>query len=179
MSSSNVKDGQDGDQMIEVLPVERKATVLAPSQLACLSRLPTINLTAGCAHECLYCYAQSYSQNPGRGKITLYENTLDKLRAELPRKRKRPRVVYFSPSCDVFQPVPEVLDLAYDVFEFLLEQRVGVAFQTKGRIPRRHLELLTAHAPNVHAGFGLTTLDPQPWRTFEPRTAPRAAHPSR
>jgi len=83
--------------MTEVIKAQRKAAVLAPSQLACLSKLPTINLTAGCAHECLYCYAHSYSQNPGQGRVTLYENTLDKLRDELPRKRKRPKSVYFSP----------------------------------------------------------------------------------
>ena len=158
--------------LTEVLLAERKAPVLAPSQLACLSKLPTVNLTAGCAHECLYCYARSYSQNPGWGRITLYANTLEKLRAELPRKRTRPRAVYFSPSCDAFQPVPEVLDLAYDVFEFLLERGIAVAFLTKGTIPDRHMQLLQAHAPNIHAGIGLTTLQRRIWQNFETRTAP-------
>jgi len=45
--------------MSRVLLAERKAAVLAPSQLACLAWLPTINLTAGCAHECLYRYART------------------------------------------------------------------------------------------------------------------------
>ncbi len=157
--------------MTEVLLANRKAAVLAPSQLACLSKLPTVNLTAGCAHECVYCYARNYSQNPGRGRITLYANTLEKLQWELPRKRKRPRVVYFSPSCDAFQPVPEVLELAYDVFEFLLERGIGVAFLSKGRIPERHMALLKAHASNIHAGIGLTTLNERVWEAFEPRTA--------
>jgi len=158
--------------MSQVLLAERKAAVLAPSQLACLAWLPTINLTAGCAHECLYCYARGYSQNPGQGRVTLYTNTLEKLRKELPRKRRRPQAVYFSPSCDVFQPVPEVLDLAYEVFAFLLQERIGVAFLTKGRIPARHRDLLKAHAPMIHAGIGLTTLDRHIWETFEPYTAP-------
>jgi DNA repair photolyase len=158
----------------KVLLAERKAAVLTPSQLACLSTMPTVNLTAGCAHECLYCYARSYSQNPGCGRVTLYANTLAKLRAELPRKRRRPRAVYFSPSCDAFQPVAEVLDMAYDVFAFLLAEGVGVGFLTKGRIPDRHMELLAAHAANVHGGIGLTTLDEDVWGVFEPRTAPPA-----
>lgn len=158
--------------MSQVLLAERKAAVLAPSQLACLAWLPTINLTAGCAHECLYCYARSYSQNPGQGRVTLYTNTLEKLREELPRKRRRPEAVYFSPSCDVFQPVPEVLDLAYEVFAFLLRQGIGVALLTKGRIPDRHMDLLKANASMVHAGIGLTTLDRHVWETFEPYSAP-------
>jgi DNA repair photolyase len=155
-------------EMNQVLYAERKAALLSPSQLACLSHMPTINLTAGCVHGCLYCYAQSYSQYPGHGRITLYANTLEKLRTEFPRKRKRPEVVYFSSSSDAFQPVTEVLDLTFHVFEFLLRQGVGVAFLTKGRIPDRHMELLKAHASNVHAGIGLITLDKQAWRTFEP-----------
>ena len=158
--------------MTEVIKAQRKAAVLAPSQLACLSKLPTINLTAGCAHECLYCYARSYSQNPGQGRVTLYENTLEKLRDELPRKRKRPRAVYFSPSSDVFQPVPEVLDLAYDVFEYLFSNSIGVAFLTKGRIPDRHMSLIAANSSLVQAGIGITTLKAELLKIFEPRTAP-------
>ena len=158
--------------MTEVLLARRKAAVLAPSQLACLAKLPTINLTAGCAHDCVYCYARSYSQNPGKGRITLYANTLEMLREELPRKRRRPPAVYFSPSSDAFQPVPQVLELTYKVFEFLLARRVGVAFLTKGRIPDRHMDLLKANAPNIHAGIGLTTLDERISRAFEPGAAP-------
>lgn len=158
--------------MTEVIKIKRKAAVLAPSQLACLAKLPTINLTAGCAHGCLYCYARSYSQNPGQGRVALYENTLEKLRDELPRKRKRPRAVYFSPSSDAFQPVTEVLDLAYDVFEYLFNNNIGVAFLTKGEIPDRHMDLICANASLVQAGIGITTLDAELLKIFEPRTAP-------
>lgn len=158
--------------MTEVIKARRKASVLAPSQLACLSKLPTINLTAGCAHQCLYCYARSYSQNPGPGRVILYENTLNKLRDELPRKRKRPKAVYFSPSSDAFQPVPEVLDLAYDVFEYLFNNKIGVSFLTKGCIPDRHIKLLCANACLVQAGIGLTTLNAEILKVFEPKAAP-------
>ena len=107
--------------MAQVIPGERKSAVLTPSSLACLAHVPTVNLTAGCAHECRYCYARGYLTHPGEGKVTFYTNTLAKLREELRRKRKKPATVYFSPSSDPFQPVPEVLNMAYDVFRFLLE----------------------------------------------------------
>ena len=107
--------------MVEVIRVERKSAVLSPSDLGCLARIPTVNLMSGCAHRCLYCYTRGYSNRPREGNIRLYANTAAKLREELPRKRKRPRAVYFSPSSDLFQRVPEVLDLAYEVLEFLLE----------------------------------------------------------
>jgi len=145
--------------------------VLTPSALACLSRIPTVNLTAGCAHGCLYCYTRGYASFPGEGRVRVYVNTLAKLRKELPKKRRRPRAVYFSPSSDLFQPVPEVLDLAYEIMAFLFERQVGVAFLTKGVIPERHMDLLVSQAPEVRAQIGLTTLDSGILATFEPCAA--------
>ncbi|MFZ1935672.1 MAG: hypothetical protein WCB27_14420 [Thermoguttaceae bacterium] len=121
--------------MPEVLYAERKSAVLTPSSLACLAHVPTVNLTAGCAYECRYCYARGYRTHPGEGKVRFYTNTLSKLREELRHKRKTPTTVYFSPSSDPFQPIPEVLDMTYDVFKFLFESGIGVAFVSKGRIP--------------------------------------------
>jgi DNA repair photolyase len=157
--------------MSQVILVERKSAVLTPSSLACLAHVPTVNLTAGCAHECRYCYARGYLTHPGEGKVTFYTNTLAKLRDELRRKRKKPTIVYFSPSSDPFQPIPEVLNMAYDVFKYLLESEIGVAFVTKGRIPERHRKLLAAHAPLVQGRIGLITLDPGTAAAFEPGAA--------
>ena len=157
--------------MVQVIFAERKAAVLTPSSLACLAHVPTVNLTAGCAHECRYCYARGYLTHPGEGKVTLYTNTLAKLRDELRRKRERPSTVYFSPSSDPFQPVPEVLDMTHEVFKFLLESRIGVAFVTKGQIPNRHRKLLAAHAPLVQGRIGVITLDRAIAAAFEPFAA--------
>ena len=158
--------------MVEVIPVQRKSRVLSQSSLACLSDIPTINLTAGCGHACRYCYTRGYSSYPGEGKIAFYENTLEELKKELPRKRKKPKAVYFSSSSDLFQPVPEVLEMGFEILKFLLEKGVGVAFLTKGKIPPLHLELLKAHAKKVRAQIGLITLDAKVQRIFEPYTAP-------
>jgi len=157
--------------MVEVIRTNRKSAVLTPSGLNCLSRMPTVNLTSGCAHGCLYCYARGYTTYPGEGRITLYANTLERLRAELPRKRKKPRAVYFSPSSDLFQPIPDVLDMAYDIIEYLFQQEIGVAFLTKGRIPERHMRLLKSNPTEVRAGTGLISLDNRILRTFEPNAA--------
>jgi DNA repair photolyase len=158
--------------MTQVIPTERKSAVLTPSSLACLAHVPTVNLTAGCAHECVYCYACGYLTHPGEGRVRFYTNTLVKLEEELRRKRKKPTTVYFSPSSDPFQPVPEVLDMAYDVFRFLLESGISVAFVTKGRIPDPHRKLFAAHAPLVQGRIGLITLDPGTAAAFEPFAAP-------
>jgi DNA repair photolyase len=153
--------------MAEVTRTERKSAVLTPSSLVCLAHVPTVNLTAGCAHECRYCYARGYLAHPGEGKIAFYTNTLSKLREELCRKRKKPTTVYFSPSSDPFQPVPDVLDMTYNVFRFLLESEIGVTFVTKGWIPKRHRRLLAAHASLVQGRIGIVTLDSTITAAFE------------
>ncbi|MBW2087124.1 MAG: radical SAM protein [Deltaproteobacteria bacterium] len=157
--------------MVDILMVKRKSSALSPSSLDCLAHIPTVNVSSGCAHGCLYCYTRGYSIYPGEEKVEVYENVLDKLKKELPRKKRRPRAVYFSPSSDVFQPVPEVLDVTYGVFEYLLKMGVGVAFLTKGTIPDRHMKLLKSHAENVRAQAGLITLEEDILKVFEPRAA--------
>lgn len=157
--------------MVKVIRTERRSAVLTPSSLACLSHIPTINLTSGCAHGCIYCYTRGYSTHPGENTVVLYQNTLDKLKAELARKKQRPYAAYFSPSSDLFQPVPEVLELGYNILEFLFSQGIGVAFLSKGRIPEKTMRLLLANVDKVRAQIGITTLDEYIQCVFEPNTA--------
>ena len=157
--------------MVDVSFIKRESSVLTSSSLVCLKYIPTVNLTAGCAHGCLYCYTRGYSVYPGDGMVAVYENTLSKLQVELPRKKRKPQAVYFSPSSDVFQPVPEVSKMAYRVFEYLLSSGVGIAFLTKGVIPRKHMELLKSYPRLVRAQVGLITYDERILKIFEPRAA--------
>ncbi|GAX61959.1 DNA repair photolyase [Candidatus Scalindua japonica] len=158
---------------MKVVHKERKSSVLSPSTLKCLDNIPTINLTAGCAHLCSYCYARGYSNYPGDGTIVLYANLVEKLENELSRKRRLPKFVYFSSSCDAFQPVKQVLDAAYSVMALLLRKGIGVSFLTKGRIPDRFIALFKSHSNKVNAHIGMTTLNKQ----FQKRIEPHAATP--
>ncbi len=67
--------------------------------------------------------------------------------------------------------MPKLLDLAYEVLDYLLGSGIGVVFQTKAKIPDRHMELLQANAPLVRAIIPLVTTDRRVLRIFEPRTA--------
>ncbi len=157
--------------MVTVIRADRRSAVLTPSSLACLSHMPTINLTSGCAHGCLYCYTRGYTTHPGEDKVVLYGNTLEKLEDELAHKRTKPQAVYFSPSSDIFQPVSEVLGLGYRVLEFLFSKGIGVAFLSKGHIPDKTMSLLLNHADKVRAQIGIITLDEDIRRMFEPNAA--------
>ncbi|MBN2238234.1 MAG: radical SAM protein [Dehalococcoidales bacterium] len=158
--------------MITIKHTERKSAVLVPSGLACLSHIPTINLTLGCAHNCLYCYARGYSVYPGDNSVTVYNNIIEKMEKELSRKKKRPQCVYFSPSSDIFQPVPEVLESSHEVLSYLLSREIGVAFLTKGVIPDKTMKVLEKYPEIVKTQIGIITPDDSIRRIFEPGAAP-------
>ncbi len=156
---------------MKLLLKERKSGVLSPSTLKCLNETPTLNLTAGCVHLCIYCYARGYSNYPGDETIVLYSNLAEKLESELDRKRKTPGFVYFSPSCDAFQPVKQVLDSTYSLMELLLRKGIGVRFLTKGSIPNKFITLFKSHSNIVQAHIGITTLNRQLQKLIEPHAA--------
>ena len=160
--------------MIVVIRRQRRSAVLTPSALPCLRDVATVNLTAGCAHGCIYCYARSYPSYPGDGTIVFYTKTFQLMREELALRRSPPPAVYFSPSSDLFQPVSQVLEMGYDILEFLFTKGLPVAFLSKGCIPSRHMELLCANPRLVQAQIGITTLDERISTMFEPGAAPPA-----
>jgi DNA repair photolyase len=157
--------------MAKLITKNRKSNVLTPSQLRCLSKIPTINITSGCFHNCIYCYAKGYSQYPGDGEVILFANTAEKLSEELARKRKKPEAVYFCPSCDPFQPMPQILDETHKTMETLLKAGIGVQFVTKAVVPANFIELFARFNNLVCAQVGLTCVDDNIRKIFEPRTA--------
>jgi len=157
--------------MAEIIHAERKSNVLGRPALPCLSTYHTINLTAGCPYECRYCYAQSFRSYPGRGKVKFYANTFELLRRELPRKRKKPELVYFSTSCEPFMPYEHILNSLYGVMKLLLEHSVFLLISTKSRIPENFLRLFARYTGMVHVQVGLTTTDDRVRKLLEPNAA--------
>ena len=148
--------------------IERKGHVLTRSTLKCLSQVASINPTLGCIHQCAYCYARGYSMYPGDGKIFVYANMVEKLKKELAMRRKLPAYVFFSPTCDVLQPIPQILNLTYELMHILLEYGVGVNLLTKGRVPVKFLQLFQRYKELVHVQIGITTLNKDIQRNIEP-----------
>ena len=153
--------------------VERKGHVLTRPTLKCLSQEASINPTLGCIHQCAYCYARGYSIYPGDGKVFVYGNMPEKLKKELASRRKLPAYVFFSPTCDVLQPIPQVLKVTYELMKVLLEYGVGINLLTKGRIPSKFLQLFQQYRELIHVQIGITTLN----RDMQKRMEPYAATP--
>ena len=157
--------------MVTVRLIDRRGAVLTHSGLACLAGVPTVNVSSGCAHGCVYCYGRGYSQYPGEAVVLVYRDTAERIERELARKRRRPAAVYFCPSCDAFQPLDAVLEQSYRSMAAILEAGVGVEFVTKGAVPDRFLDLFSRHPGRVSAQVGLTTLDDALRAALEPGAA--------
>ena len=151
-----------------MIPRERKSDVLKHPALKCLAPYHTINLTAGCPYECRYCYAQSFRSHPGQGKIIFYENTLTLLEKTLPRKRIKPRLVYFSTACEPFMPYPEIQEVLYGCMELLLNHGISLLISTKSSIPEAFLKLFARYSGKVHVQVGLTTINDNIRALLEP-----------
>ncbi|HEG44599.1 MAG TPA: radical SAM protein [Phycisphaerales bacterium] len=150
---------------------ERKTNFLTPSALRCLAGLPTVNISAGCAHKCVYCYTKGYSVYPGDDVVELYENMVNRISDEISRKRSKPKAVYFSPSCDPFQPVQDIQQISFEIMKMLLDKGIGVQFVTKGRIDDQTLQLFEQKSSLVCGQIGITTVDDNVRQIVEPHTA--------
>ncbi len=157
--------------MLKIVTKHRKTNFLSPSGLRCLANLPTVNISAGCVHNCVYCYTKGYSVYPGDNSIEIYEDMSKRIADEIKHKRKKPAAVYFCPSCDPFQPVPQIQQVTFDVMKTLLENNIGVQFVTKGKMSNEIFELFEKHYSKISGQIGLVAIDDEILSTIEPATA--------
>ncbi len=163
-----------GDLAYDYLPVstERRSQILHPFAIPCMQGVLALNVTRGCSHACVYCYARAYPEAPSRGQLFVYENLPARLEAELARMRRLPRAVSLCTATDPFQPFPSLLSVTYQAAEMLLNRGITVTFLTKGFIPNEFVALFSRFSHLVRARIGLLSLDPRYHCTFEPGTAP-------
>ena len=156
---------------MKIVYKERKTNFLTPSGLRCLAGLPTVNISAGCAHKCVYCYTKGYSVYPGDDVVELYEDMVKRITDEISRKRNKPRAVYFCPSCDPFQPIEQIQQVSFEVMKMLLDKGIGVQFVTKGKIADQTLQFFEKKSSLVCGQIGITTVDDNIRRIVEPHSA--------
>lgn len=157
--------------MLKIITKHRKTNFLSPSGLRCLANLPTVNISAGCVHNCIYCYTKGYSVYPGDDSVEIYKDTAERIADEIKHKRKKPVAVYFCPSCDPFQPIPEIHKITFDVMKTILENNIGVQFVTKGKMPDEIYGLFEKHHSKIAGQIGLTSVDEKILSIIEPAAA--------
>lgn len=155
----------------KVVRILRKSSVLGSPAFSCLRNIPTINITRGCLHSCIYCYAKGFNSSPTEGVVYLYSNLVWLLEKELQRKRKPLEYISFSTASDPFQPSDIVLATTYEVMELLLRRKIGITVLTKGHIPDAFIGLFMRHMRRVRVRIGLVSLSESYREHFEPNSA--------
>ncbi len=152
-------------------PVERRSPPLRPVRFGCLTGIPSLNLTSGCSHRCLYCYAQGYPGAPPRGRVLVYTNLPYWLERIL--SKGGPSFVVFGTASDTFQNNPLVLETAWKCLEILLRKSVAtISVLTKGHIPSEFIGLFRRYRGRVKVHIGLITLNEAARRIWEPGASP-------
>jgi DNA repair photolyase len=131
-----------------------------------------LDLTAGCAHGCPFCYIRSSPLYPGEHRV-MYDTTISRrLEWTLDSMSPLPKLVVLSPASDPFPPHRPVRTQAERAIKVLLERRIEVLLMTRGRIPQNLIETLAEHRERVRVAIALTSLDRDLSRTLEPAAAP-------
>ncbi len=138
-----------------------------------------INAYRGCAHRCIYCYAQYSHEYLGGGdffgSIYAKTNVAEVLRRELPRFCRE--VVNLGGVTDSYQPAEREYSLMPDVLKLLADYKVPVILSTKSPLILRDTELFCRidREAGAMAAFTITTMDESVAALVEPGSQPPAA----
>ena len=159
---------------MHVLPADKRTGPLKRADFGCLRRHQVLNLTRGCLHSCVYCYARGYASAPDKDTVYYYRNVPEALERDLdnPKRRREIPVVAFNTASDCFQPHPDILEITFESMRILLSRGVVLSFLTKGSIPASFFRLFAEYPGQVRARMGLVSPFEGFRRRFEPGTAP-------
>lgn len=156
---------------INIVEITRKTPILSNPAFGCLKRIPNINITRGCMHSCVYCYAKGFSGSPPKGSVYLYGDLPERLEQELKRRSTNPQCVSFSTASDPFQPSEILLSTSFKVMEILLKNSITVALLTKGFIPDEFIYLFRRYNSLIRARIGIVSVSESYRIMFEPYSA--------
>lgn len=144
---------------------KRVSKVLTSSALPCFQNIVTLNITDGCIHQCIYCYANFTCHK----KIGIYMNLVELFKKELDLLKLMPRRIYFSPSADAFQNDKRVQKITRDIIKYTLEQtKIDISFLTKGIIEEETMNIMKKYPDRINAQIGLNTTNEKLAHIIEP-----------
>jgi DNA repair photolyase len=140
----------------------------------------SINAYRGCEHGCIYCYARPTHSYLGLSagldfetKLTVKQNTLELLEAELAKPGYVVKPITLGSNTDPYQPIERKYQLTRRMLELFEATRHPVAIVTKSALVTRDLDILKPLAERnlVKVALSITTLDHRLARRMEPRAS--------
>ncbi|MCP4633077.1 MAG: radical SAM protein [candidate division Zixibacteria bacterium] len=140
------------------------------------SRIPdldyTLNPYRGCAHGCLYCYADFVGKYaniklPWGEYVHMKINIVELLEKEL--KKKKRGFIALSTVCDPYQPLEKKYELSRRCLELISSEGWPVSVQTRSPLVLRDIDILKS-IEDCTVGVSITTIDDKVRKVFEPNT---------
>jgi len=131
-----------------------------------------INPYVGCAHACVYCYADPLTRKFTKHTeawgsfVDVKINAATILLKEVLNKRKG--TVFISSLTDPYQPLEKKYGLTRRCLEMLQRNSFSVCLQTKSSLVIRDIDLLKKFGEKCEVGLTITTLDEEIRKVFEP-----------
>ena len=130
-----------------------------------------MNLYRGCQHRCIYCDSRSacYEIESFDGEILVKANAIERLRDELPRKRRK-GIIGTGSMNDPYMPLEAKAGLTRLALEAIADYGFGVHVITKSDLVLRDIDVLKRIARTSRAAVSLTvtTVDDALSRRIEP-----------
>ncbi|MGQ9722230.1 MAG: radical SAM protein [Candidatus Jordarchaeum sp.] len=152
---------------IPAVPVYRrlKSPALKTANMDCLRSRFSLNLSDGCPHECVYCYARAMWPSPPHGSYFIRSGIVDRVKNFIKRSRVV-KPVYASPVSDPLAS-PELAEMTLELSRFFVDENIPFYLVTKGEIPNRIFETVQNY-PFFAVQVSLTTLDKSLAHLIEP-----------
>ncbi|MEM1658826.1 MAG: radical SAM protein [Candidatus Jordarchaeales archaeon] len=152
---------------IPFLCVERnfEGEPLKTANMKCLRSRYSLNLTDGCPHECVYCYARAMPSSPPHGIFFSRRGILESVKRFV-RSARVVKPVYMSPVSDPLA-TRELAELTVKLAEFFVNEQIPFYIVTKGIVPLKLLEVVEGY-PFFALQVSLNTLDEEVSRFIEP-----------
>ena len=149
--------------------VRRRGPLLRPARGGAeRSGLYGLDLTAGCALGCAFCYVRGTARDPGPDRLLFDPRVVDALGPALDALEIPARRVVLSPCSDPLPPIREVRVATLRVIEELLGRGIEVSLMTRGRVTHEVVALLSKAPVPVHAAVGVASLGRELGRALEP-----------
>lgn len=153
----------------ELLAVRRREPVLRVSPSA--PGVYGVDLTAGCAHQCIYCPVRNAGRVDDVGRLPFDPFTAEGVAAAIGDGLSDVHTIVLGPLSDPLPPIRQVRAEAIRVAETVLDHGLKLLILTRGRFPRRLIELLGAHSDRARVALGLFTQNKALVRRLEPFAA--------
>ncbi|QDV35783.1 SPL family radical SAM protein [Tautonia plasticadhaerens] len=168
--------GPSGRELPGLTRVRRRGPLFRPARGGPANPgLFGLDLTAGCALGCSFCYVRGTVRDPGPGRLLFDPDVSSLVGPALDAMERPPARVVLSPSSDPLPPIREVREATLRVIETLLGRGIGVVLMTRGRVTRDVVRLLRSAPGLCRAAVGVSTLGRTLSRALEPMAPPGRA----